>query len=80
MAAQLDEQIAKLDDRLNALDDKVNDRKATLEDVISQGDAFEGEMDDFLKWLTKAERQQAELRPASADADVVKHQKNEYQV
>lgn len=80
MAAQLDEQIAKLDERLNELDDKVSDRKNTLEDVITQGDAFEGEMDDFLKWLTQAERQQAQLRPISADADIVKHQKSDYQV
>ena len=80
MAADLDAQLAKLDDRLNALDDKAQDRKSTLEGVISQGDAFESEFDDFLRWLTKAERHQAQLRPISADADVVKYQKEKYQV
>lgn len=80
MAADLDEQLTKLDDRLNALDSKAKDRKSTLEGVISQGDAFESEFDDFLKWLTKAERQQAGLRPISADVDMVKHQKDDYQV
>lgn len=80
MAADLDAQLAKLEDSLNSLDDKLKSRENTLEGVISQGDAFEGDLDDFLRWMTKAERNLAQLRPVSADADTAKHQKDEYQV
>jgi predicted nucleic acid-binding Zn-ribbon protein len=80
VVADLDAQIAKLEDDLTALDDKVKARKTKLEGVISQGDAFENDFDDFLRWMTKAERNQTQMRPVSADADTAKHQKDEYQV
>lgn len=80
MAANLDEQLAALDDHLNALGDKAKARKDALEEAISQGDEFENDFDDFIKWLTKAERQIDELSPISADSDLVKQQRDIFKV
>lgn len=79
-AAELESRLSRAELDLNQIDQKIKEREDSLQIALSQSGLFEGNVDDFLRWLTKTERTLAKLRPISADLPTVQEQKDSYQV
>lgn len=79
-AAEVQSRLSRAELELNQIERKIKEREDSLQTALSQSGQFEGNVDDFLRWLTKTERTLAKLRPISADLPTVQEQKNSYQV
>lgn len=79
-AAELESRLSRAELELNQIEQKIKEREDSLQIALSQSGQFEGNVDDFLRWLTKTERTLAKLRPISADLSTVQEQKDSYQV
>ena len=77
---ELRDLLAQARDLLTRLSDKLAERRKRLQAVITQSGEFEKDLDEFLLWLTKTERAVVKSKPPSAHVDVVKRQKDEFQV
>ena len=80
LLATSDDPVAAAELELNQIEQKIKEREDSLQIALSQSGLFEGNVDDFLRWLTKTERTLAKLRPISADLPTVQEQKDSYQV